>query len=79
MTPKVSDQGVGLLTAIRAGDVPNSSPQESQDELMNLMTIMYIAIQATLNDPDDMSLVYGKLSKFQTVCWTRVIADQCHN
>ncbi|KAH7152394.1 hypothetical protein B0J13DRAFT_262415 [Dactylonectria estremocensis] len=35
--------------------------QEAQDELMNLMTIMYIAIQETLNDPEDMSLTYGKL------------------
>ena len=25
------------------------------------MTIMYICIQETLNDPDDMSIVYGKL------------------
>ncbi|KAF7548229.1 hypothetical protein G7046_g8750 [Stylonectria norvegica] len=35
--------------------------QESQDELMNLMTIMYIAIQETLNDPEDMSSTYRKL------------------
>lgn len=28
---------------------------------MNLMTIMYIAIQTTLNDPEDMSMAYGKL------------------
>ncbi|KPM35196.1 hypothetical protein AK830_g11386 [Neonectria ditissima] len=35
--------------------------QEAQDELMNLMTIMYIAIQETLNDPEDMSSTYGKL------------------
>ncbi|KJZ80566.1 hypothetical protein HIM_00416 [Hirsutella minnesotensis 3608] len=35
--------------------------QEAQDEMMNLMTIMYITIQETLNDPDDMSLSYGKL------------------
>lgn len=28
---------------------------------MNLMTIMYISIQETLNDPDDMDTVYGKL------------------
>lgn len=35
--------------------------QEAQDELMNLMTIMYIAIQETLNDPEDMSSAYGKL------------------
>ncbi|KAH6892122.1 hypothetical protein B0T10DRAFT_483065 [Thelonectria olida] len=35
--------------------------QEAQDELMNLMTIMYIAVQETLNDPEDMSSTYGKL------------------
>ncbi|KAK0392391.1 hypothetical protein NLU13_1886 [Sarocladium strictum] len=44
-----------------AGDVQASSPQEAQDELMNLMTIMYIAIQTTLNDPEDMSMAHGKL------------------
>ncbi|RCI08683.1 hypothetical protein L249_4856 [Ophiocordyceps polyrhachis-furcata BCC 54312] len=38
-----------------------ASPQEAQDELMNLMTIMYITIQETLNDPDDMSSSYEKL------------------
>lgn len=38
-----------------------ANPQEAQDELLNLMTIMYIAIQETLNDPDDMSSTYGKL------------------
>lgn len=31
---------------------------------MNLMTIMYIAIQETLNDPDDMTSTYGKLRVF---------------
>lgn len=30
---------------------------------MNLMTIMYVAIQETLNDPEDMSSTYGKLRK----------------
>lgn len=30
---------------------------------MNLMTIMYIAIQETLNDPEDMSACYGKLCR----------------
>ncbi|KAF5000944.1 hypothetical protein FDECE_11101 [Fusarium decemcellulare] len=38
-----------------------SSAQEAQDELMNLMTIMFIAVQETLNDPEDMSSTYGKL------------------
>ncbi|PFH59318.1 hypothetical protein XA68_12519 [Ophiocordyceps unilateralis] len=45
-----------------SGDIQQqASPQEAQDELMNLMTIMYITIQETLNDPDDMSSSYGKL------------------
>ncbi|KAM4056113.1 hypothetical protein HRG_003035 [Hirsutella rhossiliensis] len=45
-----------------SGDIQQqTSPQEAQDELMNLMTIMYITIQETLNDPDDMSSSYGKL------------------
>jgi hypothetical protein len=34
---------------------------------MNLMTIMYIAIQETLNDPEDMSSTYGKLCKCGTL------------
>ncbi|KAF4978117.1 hypothetical protein FZEAL_5449 [Fusarium zealandicum] len=38
-----------------------SSAQEAQDELMNLMTIMYVAVQETLNDREDMSSTYGKL------------------
>ncbi|PHH84780.1 hypothetical protein CDD83_1404 [Cordyceps sp. RAO-2017] len=45
-----------------SGDIQQqASPQEAQDELMNLMTIMYITIQETLNDPDDMSSSYQKL------------------
>ncbi|POR35241.1 Striatin-interacting protein 1 [Tolypocladium paradoxum] len=45
-----------------SGDIQQqASPQEAQDELMNLMTIMYIAIQETLSDPEDMSSSYGKL------------------
>ncbi|KAL4726088.1 Factor arrest protein 11 [Fusarium chlamydosporum] len=39
----------------------HNSAQEAQDELMNLMTIMYIVIQETLNDPEDMASTYGKL------------------
>lgn len=31
---------------------------------MNLMTIMYIAIQETLNDPEDMSSSYRALCKW---------------
>jgi hypothetical protein len=42
----------------------HTSAQEAQDELMNLMTIMYIAIQETLNDPEDMASTYGKLCEF---------------
>jgi hypothetical protein len=58
--------GLGCLSSLtnilpRADDVQFSSPQETQDELMNLMTIMYIVIQTALNDPDDMSMAYGKL------------------
>ncbi|KAH7264039.1 hypothetical protein B0J15DRAFT_489801 [Fusarium solani] len=39
----------------------HNNVQEAQDELMNLMTIMYIAIQETLSDPEDMSSTHGKL------------------
>lgn len=42
----------------------HNSAQEAQDELMSLMTIMYIAIQETLNDPEDMASTYGKLCEF---------------
>lgn len=42
-----------------------NSPQEPQDELMNLMTIMYIALQEVLSDPEDMSASYGKLLELQ--------------
>ncbi|KAH7318633.1 protein required for hyphal anastomosis [Stachybotrys elegans] len=44
-----------------SGELQQANPQESQDELLNLMTIMYIVIQETLNDPEDMSSTYGKL------------------
>lgn len=49
----------------RSGDPlgQHNSAQEAQDELMNLMTIMYVAVQETLNDPEDMSSTYGKLCK----------------
>lgn len=49
------------LSRSRSDDVQQSNPQETQDDLMNLMTIMYIVIQETLNDPEDMSSTYGKL------------------
>lgn len=39
--------------------------QEPQDELMNLMTILYIALQEVLSDPEDMSASYGKLLELQ--------------
>ncbi|OAQ97279.1 hypothetical protein LLEC1_01738 [Akanthomyces lecanii] len=54
-----------------SGDVPppqtggQGNPQEPQDELMHLMTIMYIALQEVLSDPEDMSASYGKLLELQ--------------
>ncbi|KAI1375144.1 N1221-domain-containing protein [Hypoxylon crocopeplum] len=42
-----------------------SSLAEAQDELMNLMTIMYICIQETLNDRDGMKVVYNKLLELE--------------
>lgn len=50
----------------RSGDPQgqHGNLQEGQDELMNLMTIMYIAIQETLNDPEDMAFTYGKLRMY---------------
>lgn len=45
----------------RSGDIQQASAQDAQDELMNLLTIMYIAVQETLNDPEEMSPTYGKL------------------
>ncbi|KAI9158689.1 Striatin-interacting protein [Paramyrothecium foliicola] len=44
-----------------SGDTQQTNQQEAQDELLNLMTIIYIAIQETLNDPEEMSSTYGKL------------------
>ncbi|KAL7903563.1 hypothetical protein HDV63DRAFT_412413 [Trichoderma sp. SZMC 28014] len=44
-----------------SGDIQQASAQDAQDELMNLLTIMYIAVQETLNDPEEMSPTYGKL------------------
>ncbi|KAG6116665.1 hypothetical protein E4U13_001677 [Claviceps humidiphila] len=49
-----------------SGDIhEQASPQEAQDELMNLMTIMYIAIQETLNDPEDTALSYKALLELE--------------
>lgn len=45
----------------RSGDIQQASAQDAQDELVNLLTIMYIAVQETLNDPEEMSPTYGKL------------------
>lgn len=59
-----------LLTEfLRSGDAQpqQTNSQEAHDELMNLMTIMYISVQETLNDPDDMSSVYGKLRKYRSI------------
>ena len=53
-----------------------SSPQEARDELMNLMTIMYISMQTTLNDPEDMSMAYGKLRMWST-CPRELIFVSC--
>lgn len=40
-----------------------AGPQEAHDELMNLMTIMYIAVQETLNSPEAMSSTCSKLGE----------------
>lgn len=37
--------------------------QEAQDELMNLMTVMYITIQVVLSSGDDMAEVHKQLGK----------------
>ncbi|KAI0381779.1 N1221-domain-containing protein [Hypomontagnella monticulosa] len=42
-----------------------SSLAEAQDELMNLMTIMYMCIQETLNDQDNMGMVREKLLELE--------------
>ncbi|KAI2621732.1 N1221-domain-containing protein [Hypoxylon sp. NC1633] len=42
-----------------------SSLAEAQDELMNLMTIMYMCIQETLTDRDGMAVVYDKLLELE--------------
>ncbi|RYP79525.1 hypothetical protein DL770_006625 [Monosporascus sp. CRB-9-2] len=41
------------------------SPQEAQDLLINLMTIMYICIQETLNDPAELNNVHEMLSSLE--------------
>ncbi|KAH6611103.1 required for hyphal anastomosis ham-2 [Trichoderma cornu-damae] len=44
-----------------SGDIQQGSVQDAQDELINLLTIMYIVVQETLNDPEDMASTQGKL------------------
>ncbi|PTB62883.1 N1221-domain-containing protein [Trichoderma citrinoviride] len=44
-----------------SGDIQQGSAQDAQDELMNLLTIMYIVVQETLNDPEDMASTEAKL------------------
>lgn len=43
------------------------SLQEKQDELMNLMTIMYTTLQEILNDRAGMAAVQEKLCKLSRV------------
>ncbi|KAI0122820.1 required for hyphal anastomosis [Xylariales sp. AK1849] len=40
---------------------PQEGMQEAQDELMNLMTIMYLTMQEVVNDRKEMELVHEKL------------------
>jgi hypothetical protein len=49
----------------RSGD-QQGTPQESQDELMNLMTIMYVVIQETLTSEEEMSSTCEQLCKWDT-------------
>ena len=67
------------LTCGRASDMEQSSSQESQDELLNLMTVLYVAIQETLNDPEDMSSTYQKLRTYRACLqwWTALETDWC--
>ncbi|KAL7797564.1 hypothetical protein V8C37DRAFT_369935 [Trichoderma ceciliae] len=44
-----------------SGDIQQGGAQDAQDELVNLLTIMYIVVQETLNDPEDMSSTHAKL------------------
>lgn len=40
------------------------SLQDAQDLLVNLMTIMYICVQETLNDPEGLKDVHENLSEY---------------
>ncbi|KAJ3473552.1 hypothetical protein NLG97_g10247 [Lecanicillium saksenae] len=53
------------VQSTQAAGQQQGNPQEPQDDLMNLMTIMYIALQEVLSDPEDMSASYGKLLELQ--------------
>jgi hypothetical protein len=49
---------------VRSADTQQSQPgpvQEAQDELMNLLTILYICVQECINDPSNMRSTYEKL------------------
>lgn len=41
-----------------------SSAQEAQDELTNLMTVMYLMIQHAIVYPEELSVLYAQLSKY---------------
>jgi hypothetical protein len=52
------------LTCVRSDDaqqIQAANLQGPQDELMNLMTIMYMAIQETLSDPFGLPSVRAEL------------------
>lgn len=59
----------------RSGDIQQASAQDAQDELMNLLTIMYIAVQETLNDPEEMSPTYGKLRMYRQIFAALILAS----
>lgn len=46
---------------MEATPVPSEGLQEKQDELMNLMTIMYMTAQETINDRSGMASVRESL------------------
>lgn len=50
----------------RTGEIQQASAQDAQDELMNLLTIMYIVVQETLNDPEDMASTEAKLRMYHS-------------
>lgn len=46
-----------------------SSGQEAQDELMNLMTVMYMMIQHAIAYPDDLDALRKQLGKPISLSW----------